>query len=254
MNLKLPTIPPWEPKWGTEALRHEANTNPRAFNRGFKMQAYNEEELMFPHFKSCYSHGVVVGDLIRRNLPVFVGVDLAGERRPGNAIVAVGLDVTTQRRILLEVIYGAWKSPETAGMIAGIASRHPNLRYVMVENNAYQQSLIDWVRHSQKDFAGWWHKIEAFTTGKNKADQTHGLPSLEVEFNNRAWVIPADEFAGHPAICLCGWCTLVREVTTYPRGATSDGLMALWFAREAIHKWGGVSGAGGSIGSDFNSR
>lgn len=252
-NLTLRPVPPWAPKWGTENLRKEAETNPRAFDRGFRMQAFRQDELMFPSFTSCYSLGANMAEWRTRNMAIFVGVDLAGDKRPGNCISVLGLDPATQHRYVLEVLYGAWKSHETAGFIADVAMRYPNLQFIMVENNGYQDALVDWIQHSKVDCAGWWHKVETFTTGRNKADPRYGLPSLEVEFHNKAWVIPANEFAGHPAVCVCNWCTWVREFTQYPKGATSDGIMACWFAREAIHRWGGAVGAGVLVG-DLNTR
>jgi hypothetical protein len=122
----------------------------------------------------------------------------------------------------------------------------------MVENNAYQQSLVDWIRHGTRDYS-FWVKVESFTTGKNKADPHYGLPSLEIEFKHKAWSIPSSKFEGHPATCMCGWCHWVREFTQYPMGATWDGVMASWFAREAIDKWGGTGASATSVG-DLNSR
>jgi hypothetical protein len=252
-SLKLPPVPVWEPRWTPENLQREAERNPRAFARGFRMQAYSDEELMFPSFKSCYSRGLVVGEVSRRGWPVFVGVDLASDRRPGNVIVALAMDPQTRRRVPLEIVYGAWTSPETAQQISQLCGRHPNVRYIMVENNAYQQSLIDWIRHACKDYASFWMKVESFTTGKNKADPQYGLPSLEVEFKNQAWAIPYDEFGGHSPSCRCGWCLWTSQMTMYPRGARDDAVMACWFAREAIDRWGGVGSAALTIG-DLNTR
>lgn len=208
---------------------------------------------MFPSLTTCYASGVVLGEWQRRQLPAFVGVDLAGDKRPGNAITVLGLDPVTKRRYMLEApMFGAWKSPETAGHIGDLCARH-NVRFIMVENNAYQQSLVDWIRHAlkQHDF---WFKVESFTTGSNKANPTYGLPSLEVEFKNQAWVIPRDEFEGHDPACRCGWCVWIRQMRLYPRGAASDGVMSAWFAREAISRWGGFASNQSAITGNFNNR
>ena len=250
-GLKLPNIPTWD-KWAPAVLKEEAHRNPRSFARGFRMQSYSDEELHFPSFTGCYSPGLVVGEMIRRNMPTFVGVDLASDKRPGNAIVVVGLDPKTRRRFPLEINYGAWTSPETAQQIAAVCTRHKNVRFIMVENNAYQQSLIDWIKTDKETYSGYWMKVEPFTTGKNKSDPTYGLRSLEVEFKNKAWAIPEDEFAGHPPDCNCGWCMWTMQFKTYPRGAADDGVMATWFCREAIDRWGGV-GYSQPVG-DINTR
>lgn len=247
---RLPSLSPWS-KWTPEVMRQEKERNPRMFARGFHMRAFSDDEKLFPHFESCFEHGVSLGDVQRRGLPVFIGVDLAGKTRPGNAIAVVGLDPILRRRYMLEIHYGNWRSPETAGRISEAASRY-NTRFVMVENNAYQQSLVDWIRH-EAPMSSLWSKIEPFTTGKNKSSPEYGLPSLEIEFKNKTWVIPASEFEGHPATCLCSWCHWVREFKDYPMAATSDGVMATWFAREAIDRWGGTGAYSSGVG-DLNSR
>lgn len=250
-TVKLPSLQPWA-HWSADRLQREKGRNPRAFARGFQMHAFSDEERKFPSLHTCFSQGVVTGELARRGLPAFVGVDLSGPKRPGNAIVVLGLDHATQRRTLLEVHCGAWKSPEVAKVLADIASRH-QVRIIMVENNGYQQSLIDWVRHSAKD-NNFWHKIEPFTTGQNKAHPEYGVASLEVEFKNKAWIVPADEFLGHPPDCLCSWCVWHMQMRDYPMAANDDFVMASWFAREAIDKWGGFGASSTALGSGFNDR
>lgn len=252
-TVQLKSVPPWE-HWNSDRLKKEQDTNPRSFSRGFQMRAFSDSERMFPSFPLCYTHGVVTGEVSRRGWPVFIGVDLAGDKRPGNVIFVCAVDPVTQRRFPLEVLCGAWTSPETAKQLAAVNARHPNVRIIMVENNGYQQSLIDWVKNSPTD-SSFWFKVESFTTGfANKANPTYGLPSLEVEFKNKAWVVPAAEFEGHPVTCLCGWCTWVSEVKDYPMGSTTDTVMAQWFAREAISRWGGVGAPSGSNLAGLNLR
>jgi hypothetical protein len=250
-TIKLPSLPTWK-VWPPERLRSEQERNPRAFARGFQMKAFSDDERMFPSFTECYAHGVVVGEIARRRLPTFVGVDLAGTSRPGNVIFVVAVDPVSQRRYPLEILAGAWKSPEVAGQIAGVCMRH-DVRFIMVENNGYQQALVDWIRHSVREHA-FWYKVESYTTtGKTKRDLEYGMPSMEVEYKNKAWVIPADEFEGHPATCRCGWCLWTGEVKDYPMGATSDTVMAQHFAREAIVRWGVAAPKAQALG-DINAR
>jgi hypothetical protein len=215
------------------------------------MQVYSDDERMFRSFATCFTHGVVVGEIARRGMPVFVGVDLSSASRPGNVIFVAALDPITQRRYPLEILMGNWTSPETAQRIADVNARHA-VRYIIVENNAYQQSLVDWIRHAIVDHS-FWYKVETFTTGRNKANPQYGLPSLEVEFKNKAWVVPVDEFAGHDPSCRCGWCVWSREVVDYPVGATADTVMAMWFCREAMARWGGAGTGSLNIG-DINTR
>jgi hypothetical protein len=251
ITVRGPDIQPWA-HWNRERLTKEKTDNPRAFARGFQMRAFTDSERMFPSFTKCYAHGVVTGEIMRRGWPVFVGVDLAGAKRPGNVIVVVALDPITHRRYPIEILAGAWTSPETATKLGEVHMRHPNVRVIMVENNGYQQALIDWIKSSKGDHS-YWYKIEAFTTGENKHAPQTGLPSLEVEFANGAWVIPADEFEGHPPTCRCPWCVWKGEFRDYPMGATTDHVMGTWFAREAVARWGTLSMGAGAVG-DINTR
>lgn len=231
---QLPAIPTWKLKHAKDRL-DELSVDEGMWSRGYAMNPIAPGELRFPSFEKCRLPGISLSDLHRKQLPTYVGVDLSSKTRPGNAIVAIGLDMATQRRHVLEVKYGAWTSPQTASALADVCSRH-NIQWIQVENNAYQQSIIDWVKQEKGDFP-YWPKVEAFTTGVGKADPQYGLPGLEVEFKNGSWVIPYSEYEGHPTTCVCDWCHFDREFRQYPRGATTDGVMAAWFARDAISKW-----------------
>jgi hypothetical protein len=244
---KLPPIPIWKLKHPKAALQAIA-VDVAMFNRGYRMEAIDPGALKFPSFKKCYQSGLVLSELHRRMYPAYIGVDLAGPKRAGNAIVVIGLEPQTMKRYLLEARFGAWSSPTTAGVLAEVASRH-NVQYIQVENNAYQQALIDWVKKEKPEFP-YWMKIEPYTTGFiTKADEHAGLPALEVEFKNEGWVVPSSEFEGHPPGCVCDWCRIKTEVENYPKGSSTDGLMALFFARDAANKWAPRPGSGRGIGN-----
>lgn len=242
----LPRLRNWSPKFAPQELKRLSGT--RQFEQGFRMQAITDGELMFPSFKTCFQSELVLSTVIQRRLPTYVGVDLAGDKRPGNAIVAVALDPLTQRRIPVEARYGAWKSPETARHITQVFMTHA-VEYVMVENNAYQEAIIDWVQEDKSKFP-WWTKVEGYTTGRGKADPQYGLPGLEVEFKNKAWAIASGDIEAHlekENTCDCGWCEWARQIAMYPRGMATDMVMATWFALNAINKWGRTGGSVGNL-------
>jgi hypothetical protein len=251
VSRKLQSVPVWDAHWPTRALLKEANDKPRVFARGFRQKAFSDDERMFPSFESCYSYGVALGNIQRSGWPTFMGVDLAGDKRPGNVIFVGMIDPSSQRRFPVEILCGAWRSPETARQVGLMHAKYPNTRAICVENNAYQGALIDWIRNSPGDHS-YWYKIQPFTTGANKVDANIGLPSLEIEFRNKAWVIPANEFEGHPPMCSCGWCTWTGEMKIYPNSATTDTVMGCWFFREAVSKWGGAATI--NLGAGFNAR
>jgi hypothetical protein len=235
-SIKLPPIRTWPLKHSKELLL-EAATDQSTFNRGYRQLAVSPGELAFPSFDQCIQSGLTAGELLARKMPSYCGVDLAGKKRPGNAIASVGA-AAAGMRALLDIRFGGWKSPETAKQI-GEVDMLVNPQFIQVENNGYQQSLVDWAKESQYSY---WPKVEPFTTGLNKTDPEVGLAVLEVEFHNKAWIIPGAEFEGHPPDCACSWCRLVTEFRSYPFGSSTDGVMAFWFARDALAKWAPIRG------------
>lgn len=247
----LPPIATWGKKFSKEVLDRKRRDGPREFAQGFSLQAIHDGELKFPSFKTCYQPDMVLSSIVQRRLPTYIGVDLSSATRPGNAIVALSLDPVTQRRIPVEAVYGAWTSPETAGKITDVWARHA-VEYIMVENNAYQGAIIEWVQEDAARFP-WWTKVEAYTTGKGKADPNYGLPGLENEFHNKAWAVASGEWAGHEHSCKCGWCEWRRQILMYPRGMATDFVMATWFALTAVNRWPRMAGGGISL-SGMNYR
>lgn len=245
---RLPDLPLWS-RWNQKALQDQAKKiGPRAFARGYFLQAYTDEDRMFRNFQSCYSPGLRAAEVIARRYKTFVGVDLAGKKRKGTALVALALEPGTQRRIPVDIRIGAFSYNDTAGHLADMNRMH-NLAYVMIENNALQEAVVDAITTSEKSKGSdLWMKIEPFHTGKNKSDETIGLPSLETEFANRAWAIPSDEFEKHPPGHDCNWCTWKDQMINYPMWSAQDGCMAAWFAREALSRWGNLTGGPGISG------
>ncbi len=226
-------LPPIESWFSPEVLEPLVGT--RQFARGMRQEAVTEGELEFPSLKSCYQSALVLGEVQRRRLPCYAGVDLSSPTRPGNAIVTVAL-TPVGIRIPVDVRYGSWKSPETAAQMSAVDQAHV-VETFTVENNAYQQSMIDWPQADKTRFP-WWTKVESHTTGKNKADPQYGVGGMEVEFKNKAWAIPSGEWEGHASTCACAWCEWKRQMEMYPRGAQTDFVMATWFAFTAVTRHG----------------
>jgi len=239
-KLQLPELPRWEEKFPLDVLQKKASGREiggsAMWHQGFRMQVMKPGDRKFPSFEACWQPALVLTDVIRRAWPTYVGVDLSSANRPGNFITAVAVNPLTGLRVPVVARNGNWTSPETAEVLSDVCATVANLQYVMVENNAYQESLIEWVRKGKSAFP-WWPKIEAHTTGRNKADPQFGLPGIEVEFANRAWAFASGEWEGHGTGHDCAWCVLEREIRLYPKYSTSDGLMSMWFAKAAIDRF-----------------
>lgn len=237
LTCTVPTVSRWGPK---QLSARKALVGDRAFARGFRQKAIAQGELTFPSWSQAVSAGrtIMVKDFYSPgSAPTFAGVDLSSEGRPGTVIFIVAV-LPSGFRMPVEIKMGRWTSPETARQIENLYLRH-RWQTVTVENNGYQQALIDWAKESRPAMS-FWPTIQAFHTGKQKADEQLGLPGLEVELKNEAWQIPAGEWAGHDEGCTCAWCWWNREMVEHPAHATTDTVMAMWFAREAIRK--GVRG------------
>jgi len=229
--------PVWPEAWPKERLQQRAREiGSRSFSRGFRLVALSDEDAIFRAISGCLRP-----DLDRTHIQpqwrTFTGVDLGHSKRktsgkgyrkerPRTVIFTIAVD-ENKRRWPVEIRRGQWSGPETARQIIEAHQRHlPEA--IVVENNAYQQTLIDWVRLVTPDAT---IPLKPFTTGANKADEDNGLPNLAAEFENGSWVIPTD--GGHAADCRCETCIWVEEMRSYPVAPLSDTVMACWFAREA---------------------
>lgn len=215
--------------------------------RGFRQIALVDGELMFPSFGACVGFGdprALISEAPRWSF--FAGVDLSSERRPGNAIVTIGLDPDHGYRVPVDLRRGDWPSNETAEQVLDVCETW-NPRLILVENNGYQSAILDWIRtikHAPKFLP-----IEPFTTtGHRKYDPTQGLPGLQVEFARGGWRILVPD---HRMDCRCPWCVWVREMRYYPTHPTTDTVMATWFAREALFRVGGSFQEMGEVQKGF---
>lgn len=227
----------WETRWPQNELEKEFKADTRSFNRGFRQWAYSDEERTFPHHALLKVVGVTLKDVLI-NATFFAGVDLSSEKRPGTAIVTIGI-LPNGRRVIAEIKVGAWSPTEVVNEI-GLANMRWKPSILVVENNALQQAVADWAAEKNQAF-----NIEGFTTGMNKSHPELGLPGLEVELSNKGWMLLMDDpydtgvpLRDHDAGCLCAYHRFLLEVSEHPFYATTDIVMAWWFAREGVHSGG----------------
>ena len=204
----------------------------RAFDRGFRMRAYTDEDREFSEadIVKCFHNEVRVEDVVFPDWPRYVGVDLSGAGRPGNVIYVLA-NSPQGVRYPVEILSGSWKSPETARILHDVCDRHRPM-VVKVENNGYQTSLIEWC--AEMGWSGM--PIEGFMTGRQKADAEVGVPSLAVEFHNGSWFVAMGGRV-HEFDCKCGFCEFRKDLRSYPIPERNyDYLMASWFAREGARE------------------
>lgn len=259
---KLAPIRLWTERdnpWDEAALRARAANNLASFNHGFRCRVANPEDLSFPSFPRC-KVPTFASVANQAGWPAVAGVDLSSKKRPGNAIVVVRVEPGTRRRFVVDARFGKWSAPALARQLREVDDVHRPLVF-KVEDNGYQEALIDMIADRKSEYP-YWMRVEATTTtGGKKGSAELGLPALELEFSHGAWVFPALECEGVDSAELSEaelaeldgreirarhFARLFSELEGHPFAAHSDGVMALWFARQGIEEYQ-VSGAGDDV-------
>jgi len=231
-------LPLWEGCNYDDLVKKREELTEVPFNRGFRQIPYSSKDLMFPSFKNCIIENGVLPE-INKMLIIVGGVDLSGKTRPGNVVFVLGVK-PDGTRVPLAVKRGAWSSPETARQIIG-AYKDYETNIILVESVALQGMLIEWIDELPSGKRPSGMMIKGFCTGSQKSHPELGLPGLEGEFEKNKWEIYSPK---HDFSCDCGWCVWIREMKSYPFAATTDCVMACWFASEAIREWEHCKGRG----------
>ena len=218
-------IPLWEAKWDKKALVNRCQEiGTRAFNRGFRQIAISDEDMTFPSYKTIFKYGVNASDIVRPEWPRFGGMDPFGQW-----VVIFVLALSPQGiKYVVDIRRGKWApSKSVEELIDACQTHRPEI--MVVENNAAQDAIRQWALEKGSRSL----PLMPFTTGQQKANPVIGLPGLEVEFENKAWVVPMGD-TQHAPDCTCNYCKFKNELSQHPTGKTADIVMAAWFAREGV--------------------
>lgn len=224
----------WPSRWSKEALaRKKLEIGPRPFARQYQLVPLSEDESVFPEriIEVARKKGEAWGPgqiVAPAEWPRYIGVDLASAMGRKAAytvafVIAVGPDST---RYPLEIIRQRLSFDQTVEVIARLWVQHRPMQ-VRVENNAFQEALLQHLRVKYPAMP-----LEGHTTGKQKADESIGLPGLATTMAGGGWVIPSGG-EPHGADCTCPWCAWQAELRSYPVAEFSDTVMAMWFADSA---------------------
>jgi hypothetical protein len=182
-------------------------------------------------------YGVPPWHEVFKKYPRYSGVDLGigllAHNKPSvifTAAVADGSDpdISSGTRIVVDIRRGNWTSPDTARQLLEMYQEEkPEL--IKVENNYYQQALIDWIA----DIKGVDLPIQGHFTGSQKLSPELGIPLLAAEFERERWIVPMKE--PHREGCECVWCLWIQEMLDYSQGAKStDTVLSNWMCQRAI--------------------
>ena len=227
----------WPDRWSEEALhQRETEIGSRAFARQFLLQAVSDEERLFSPagIVRCRDTRFVIG---RQQpdpaWPKYIGVDLAsslGKKASYSVIFTVAVNPQGQR-LPVEIIRVKVKLAELLTAIVQAYERWKPRR-IIVENNAFQEAVLELLRREHPRLP-----IVGHRTGAEKADEQIGLPSLAAAVDKGEWIIPAGG-TPHGGGCECAYCAWQREMALYPACEHSDTLMAMWFAETAAREAG----------------
>lgn len=229
----------WPSKWSEEKLKErEAEVGTRAFARQYLLNAMSDEERTFPEKSLEKSFDKTIADIgedIEDTWATYGGVDLAtalGKKNAWTVITTLAKSPYDSRLYFKEIYRRRMPFSTTIKCILEQYRKH-NWRMVYVENNQYQQAVIDALEEIDKSLP-----VYSFTTGTNKADERVGLPGLNVAFEKGHFAIPAAKFplTGDEVSPLA---ILMNELRTHPGGEFSDTVMSLWFAWSAAVKGSG---------------
>lgn len=224
-----PMVPLWNTKWDIPALeKRRREIGEWEFERGFNNRPPTEGYSLvnWNSVKACMDDGVRLGETPFSVNTRVAGYDLAISKSDQAAyFVAFVLGMGGDGRIIpLEIVRDRVPFRQQVETVKRLEQVwHP--QYHVVENNAYQEALIEQVL-SETQFIN----VEPFTTGKQKMDPFVGLPSLGPTFDQHRILIPTK--GGHDGStpsCECPLCVWLRELHYFP-AATTDAVMAFWFA------------------------
>lgn len=184
---------------------------------------------------------------------VFTTVDLGISKRDSAdpSVIFTGFVWPDGTRQVLNIQRGKWAASEIKRRIIHAHKKFkPSM--VVVENNAAQDYLIQWIEEENALLpASVRVPVVPFKTGRNKLSKEFGVESVATELELKKWLIPSGDGVNLDKE-ISQWCKEMLHYT--PDAHTGDILMASWFFREAARVFvdrkrgnGRVSNNGGSV-------
>jgi hypothetical protein len=211
----------WDAVWSKPALIQRYNEiGQRAFDRGYRQNAISDDDRTFPSSESIFDYNTPPG-FTPAFWPRITGVDPFGQ---AVVIFTIALNPYSMQRVVVDVKRGKWQPNRAKAEIIDAAIKNKS-QFVICENNAAQNAIVQWVGESLKGIP-----IIPFTTTSIKHHLELGLPSVEIEMANGLWTCPyqgIDELDSENSINI--WR---RELRSHPVAEAEDTIMAMWFARE----------------------
>lgn len=231
----------WPERWNyPDLMRQRAKMGSVRFNRNYRNRTSSDEDSPFPMiwFKGgldkatgiihpgCYNTMYTLGDRRFRGRGFIrvsaIGVDPAiGQSSKAKFFAAVVLGVSIDGYlVVMDIMHGKLKFPVQKRALAGLYDRYQS-RYVVVENNAYQQALVEGMGEDSPKIP----VIGLQSSNFPGSIPDIGVQSMDVYFETGRVLLPdgdgnSKELTGR----------LVEELHNWGQHNTSDIAMALWMA------------------------
>ena len=182
--------PLWKNRYNKEALlSRRAEVGSTRFSREYLCSPVSAESTLFPEYmlQKCFDEEHTLGIPTDKQLTIYQGIDLAISANVAadwTVITTLGIDELGCRWILDIQRQRGLSMTDQLMLIEQTARRFkPSL--IFIEDNGFQQVFRDsLITNTDLPIQG--HT----TTSKNKNSLEHGLPTLQVLFENRKIIIP----------------------------------------------------------------
>lgn len=227
----------WPERWSyAKLMQRKEQTGSLAFNKSYQNEAQSAEDSVFQiewlqEAKRKGANRTFINTLNYATwdmgrMRIAMGVDLAISKNNTSDYTAMSVIAESLNGMKLPLYMSREKlSPaQTKEKIIALNARYkPDV--VMVENNAYQESL-------RLDIADTTSiPIRGYTTGGEKYDPEIGINSLAIEFENGKWILPYSSQDPNTQQMVD---ILVGGLLDFPDGHTEDLVMSLWFANTGL--------------------
>ena len=125
----------------------EEGEGARYFDRAYRNKFVSSDEQIFYTIHECKDSTLDMEDVMNEDSWYsFMGVDLAISKRKDSAytVFVVGKMDHKGKKYLADVIRGKFSSPSTAAIALALGAMY-RIEVGIIENNAYQQSMLEWI-------------------------------------------------------------------------------------------------------------
>lgn len=234
--------PLWPEKWPIEALNERRKGMELAFRQQYLLEGFRAKKDWFAEewIQQCMDHSISLGSGIEPDWPIFMGVDPASSLRSEGAYSSLFIGALSPDgvRIPIEILRIKATPQELARIILDMHYKY-DIVATVVENNSYQEALLDLIEVIGGQEGALPNIIGKFT-GNQKWSPEFGLPKVAAELAQRKWIIPMggqDHNASGHSCPICDWLIEMRKFGK--EHYTTDVLMSSWLFDCAIEEMSG---------------